>query len=83
MNAVLKWLRPIIVVAFIVTPLFIGIRWHDETQARRAKFDKVCVAVVDLHEYAQSLKDYLQGFVTTPQGSDFVAGLPVPPKPDC
>lgn len=80
---VLHWLRPILAASLIAAPLFIGVVWQHETANRRAKFDKVCVAVVDLHDYAQSIKDYLQGFVTTPEGSDFVSGLPVPPKPDC
>lgn len=83
LHAVLHWLRPILAAALIATPIFIGIVWQHETSIRRAKFDKVCVAVVDIHVYAQELKDYVSGFATTPQGKDFVAGLPVPPKPDC
>lgn len=82
-RSVLHWLRPILAAALVATPIWIGVVWHDRTEARHAKLEQVCVAVVDLHDYAQSLKDYLQTFVTDQKGSDFVAGLPVPPKPTC
>lgn len=82
-HAVLHWLRPILAAALIATPLFIGVVWQHRTAERRTKLDNVCVVLQDVHGDFQAIKDYLAPFVTDQKGHNFVAGLPVPPKPDC
>lgn len=83
MNAFLRWVRPILVTILILTPVTLGLVWRHQTDERRAKLDNVCTVLKQTHDDFQKLKTYVGLFLTDQAGRHFVAGLPVPPDPDC
>lgn len=83
MNAFFKWVRPVLVAILIATPVTLGIVWRHQTDQRRAKLNSVCAVLVDTHNDFENLKNYVSLFAKDQKGKNFVAGLPVPPKPNC
>lgn len=83
MNAFFRWIRPVLIAVLIAAPLTLGVVWRHQTDQRRAKLDSVCLVLTETHNDFQNLKTYVGLFVQDQKGKDFVAGLPVPPKPNC